>query len=205
MTISRTGISPQELSDNRLKLLLKVATEEFLEKGYSRTSIAGISLKSGVSKNTIYKHFSGKEALFEAVHKGVETSTDASLLDLSKPVESLHAFAKKYRQTMHKPVALELSRSMIAEYPHMKSTVTRLHKNTAQGQLAPLADFFRELAAKNRMIENDPEEAARHFNILAMGGFKLFFEPKESASAEEKRLRSDIDFFIRGYGIRNES
>ncbi len=56
--------------EDALKLrenLLKVATKEFLARGYAATRIDGISARSRISKMTIYRHFPQKEHLFRAV------------------------------------------------------------------------------------------------------------------------------------------
>lgn len=49
--------------------LLKSATEEFLEKGFTNASLRNISAKSGVSTNSIYTRFKDKEGLFSAIVK----------------------------------------------------------------------------------------------------------------------------------------
>jgi AcrR family transcriptional regulator len=201
MALVRTGISPQALSDQRRAVLLKVATTEFLANGYSKTSIETISKKSGVSKNTIYKHFASKKDLFEAVFETNRFPIDSIELDIADPAGSLHALAVKFRRIMSKPAHLELTRALIAEYPHMKATVAKLRRYGVQQQMQPLVSYFRELITEGKMLYDDPESAATHFGVIAIGGFRLFLEPAGSAAIENNRLHRDIDFFIRGCGI----
>jgi len=47
--------------------ILNVASDYFLSHGYQGTSINGMSRDSGISKESIYRYFSSKKALFEAV------------------------------------------------------------------------------------------------------------------------------------------
>lgn len=47
--------------------ILKSAKEEFLEKGFADASVREMCKKAGVTTGALYKRFSGKEALFEAV------------------------------------------------------------------------------------------------------------------------------------------
>ncbi len=47
--------------------VLEIATKLFLEKGYEGASINEMSRRSGISKETVYRHFKNKEQLFAAV------------------------------------------------------------------------------------------------------------------------------------------
>lgn len=49
--------------------ILKSATNEFYDKGYSKASMRAIAKHSGITVGNIYRYFDGKEALFEAVVK----------------------------------------------------------------------------------------------------------------------------------------
>jgi len=59
--------------------LIEVATRLFAEHGYEDTSIEAVLAAAGVSRGALYHHFSGKDALFEAVVKSVEDSITAQL------------------------------------------------------------------------------------------------------------------------------
>jgi AcrR family transcriptional regulator len=52
--------------------VLEIATRLFAERGYEETSIELVLQESGVSRGSLYHHFKGKEALFEAVVEAVE-------------------------------------------------------------------------------------------------------------------------------------
>ena len=47
--------------------ILDCAKAEFLEKGFADASLRSICSKAGVTTGALYKRFSGKEALFEAL------------------------------------------------------------------------------------------------------------------------------------------
>src|SRR5436305_723521 len=51
----------------RLEHLLAVGRREFLTHGYQRTSVEGIGKAAGVSKQTIYRHFSDKSDILRAI------------------------------------------------------------------------------------------------------------------------------------------
>src|SRR5258708_6308353 len=75
--------------------LISIARRLFAERGYEDTSIEAVLREAGVSRGSLYHHFPGKEALFEAVAEDVETSvgeqTLAAARGASGPVDALRA------------------------------------------------------------------------------------------------------------------
>ncbi len=69
------GRRAQTLSATR-RLLVDIALEQFTEHGYAATSLDTIVSKARVTKGALYHHFSGKQALFEAVFE--KTEADAA-------------------------------------------------------------------------------------------------------------------------------
>lgn len=59
--------------------ILEIASEYFLAHGFSGTSISEMARESGISKESIYRYFESKEALFSAVIDQEMTSYQASL------------------------------------------------------------------------------------------------------------------------------
>ncbi len=64
---SRPGRPPKDLEGDVKARILDAAQEAFLKRGYQSASLDEIAEMAPASKPTIYAHFSGKEALFEAV------------------------------------------------------------------------------------------------------------------------------------------
>ena len=76
--------------------LVAIATRMFAERGYEDTSIEAVLREAGVSRGSLYHHFPGKEALFEAVAEDVETSVGEQTLAAALgagggPVDALRA------------------------------------------------------------------------------------------------------------------
>src|SRR6187551_2033184 len=71
--LSGVGSLVRVLDESRLKPkakeqeVLDVATEYFLQHGYRGASINAMARSSGISKESIYRYFSSKKQLFEAV------------------------------------------------------------------------------------------------------------------------------------------
>src|SRR5260221_4638912 len=52
--------------------LIAIGTSLFAPRGYDDTSIEAVLREAGISRGSLYHHFAGKEALFEAVLQDVE-------------------------------------------------------------------------------------------------------------------------------------
>ncbi len=64
----------QQYSASTKRALVDVAEELFTESGYAATSLDAIVAGARVTKGALYHHFSGKQALFEAVFDGSRTA-----------------------------------------------------------------------------------------------------------------------------------
>lgn len=57
--------------------IIQAAFREFEERGFSRSTLASIAKRAGISRTTIYLYFDTKEAIFEAAIRGsVENTID---------------------------------------------------------------------------------------------------------------------------------
>lgn len=75
--------------------LISIARRLFAERGYEDTSIEAVLREAGVSRGSLYHHFAGKEALFEAVLEDVEVRVGGAVIaaaaDAAGPVAALRA------------------------------------------------------------------------------------------------------------------
>jgi AcrR family transcriptional regulator len=60
--------------------LIEVATELFADRGYEGTSIEAVLERVSMSRGSLYHHFPGKEALFEAVVESVHAKVGEATL-----------------------------------------------------------------------------------------------------------------------------
>jgi AcrR family transcriptional regulator len=69
----------QQYSASTKRALVDVATKLFTEQGYAATSLDAIVAGARVTKGALYHHFSGKQAVFEAVFEKIETDASARI------------------------------------------------------------------------------------------------------------------------------
>lgn len=91
----------------------------FLQQGYGITSMDLIALKADVTKQTIYRYFSSKEALFVAVMENIrQTETTSYTFSSGSVYEELLSYGQ-YLLAFHlQPDALGLYRLMLTEGGH---------------------------------------------------------------------------------------
>ncbi|MGL5833007.1 MAG: TetR/AcrR family transcriptional regulator [Waterburya sp.] len=86
--------SERSKSPEKSAAILKGAMEEFLKHGYAGSSMDKVAKASGVSKATVYSHFSDKESLFNAVIQDLVQEKFQTVMSLDQP-ESLEQDPKK--------------------------------------------------------------------------------------------------------------
>jgi AcrR family transcriptional regulator len=69
----------QQYSASTKRALVDVAEELFTTHGYASTSLDAIVAGARVTKGALYHHFSGKQALFEAVFERVEADASRTI------------------------------------------------------------------------------------------------------------------------------
>lgn len=78
-----------EYSEATRRALLDSATDLFVERGFSTTSLDEVAAKARVTKGAIYHHFPSKQSLFEAVSEEVEEITGAAITEAAAAHDSV--------------------------------------------------------------------------------------------------------------------
>lgn len=76
-TMTKIAKTHRRRKDARPGEIIEAALFEFNEKGFGRSTLAGIAKHAGISRTTIYLYFTTKEAILEAAIRGsVEQTID---------------------------------------------------------------------------------------------------------------------------------
>jgi AcrR family transcriptional regulator len=105
----------QQYSASTKKALLDVATRLFAENGYAGASLDAIVAGAKVTKGALYHHFTGKQALFDAVFVEVEASTTKWIQQQIKGVKDpweqaligLRAFLTAVQQPEYRRIVIQ--------------------------------------------------------------------------------------------------
>ncbi len=169
------GRDDQPRSELKRKAILDAATEIFLKGGYLGTNMDEIAALSEVSKQTVYKHFASKEALFIAVVSSMTDETGnivrnavAELDDGGDVAEYLRNYAYRQLTAVLTPHVMQLRRLVIGEVSRFPDLAKVLYERGPMRAVAALAALFEHLADRRVLVIEDPWAAASHFNWLIM-------------------------------------
>ena len=155
--------------------LLDKALDLFLEQGFERTSIDGITAAAGMAKRTVYARYGDKTTLFKAALKRaiedwivpIERLRAAETTELAS---SLEAIGQILVANMLSPAGLRLLRLTNAESGRMPEIGAFNVKHGTEPTIAFLADLFRRHLADEDAPFADSEDAAQAFLNLVVGG-----------------------------------
>lgn len=102
--ISKTPQSPTQKADKKRIEVLKAAGKCFRKNGFHQTSMQQICAETGLGPGAVYRYFTGKEAIIEAMVEDERRQTRAMLLQM-REAESIQQalsattrlFAERYR------------------------------------------------------------------------------------------------------------
>lgn len=174
--------------------ILAAATELFLTKGYEQTTVAEVAELGGVSRATVFWHFSDKGSLFrEAFNRLVEPfreSLERSFEDL-EPEKRLQEQIALYRSyTVQHRVALEGFIRWAIEAPVFREWLITTLLDMHQRFAGVLSETISELTAP----ENDPGAIATGLIVLLDGDVFLSWFDTSPRRADE-RVRA-VDAYL---------
>jgi TetR/AcrR family transcriptional regulator, mexJK operon transcriptional repressor len=162
-------------SERKRKAIVDAATKVFLAGGYLGTNVDEIASLSGVSKQTVYKHFENKEALFVEIVTNVSNSASDSVHNEVPELEEDGDVAKYLADYAHRqltvvltPRTMQLRRLVIGEVGRFPELARALYERGPQRALNALAALFERLAKRGVLVIEDPKVAASQFNWLVM-------------------------------------
>ncbi|MGA5562932.1 TetR/AcrR family transcriptional regulator [Streptomyces platensis] len=165
----------QSRSARKHRAIMDAATQAFMEKGYSRTSMDDIAKLAAVSKQTVYKHFADKEKLFSEIVLATTDRVDAMIdlvadipADADQLEKNLTRLAGQLLAALTQPQVLQLRRLIIANADAFPELGAAWYEQGFERVLATLAATFQRLADEGLLRINDPLLAAHHFTGLLL-------------------------------------
>lgn len=208
---SSVNTKNDDQADNmgRLHHLLKSARGAFMKHGYQHMSVDSISRRSGVSKETIYRHFPDKSALFRAAMKG---SSDefrvriADIIDESAQPQTVfencaRAINDRAADSEH-PSPNWLAVGTANSFPELAREV---FLDSFEG-IAALKGYFARIASSLGITGQTSLDIISQFGALAVEGpGHLMGWPPLSESEREKSAIRVADLFMNGYMVKQKS
>jgi AcrR family transcriptional regulator len=170
------GAEDRGRSAQKRRAILDAATNVFLEKGYLGTSMDEVAGLAAVSKQTVYKHFSTKEALFIEIVSGTTHKAGDKVHNEmpgfgagDDPAEYLRTYAYRQLTVVLQPRIMQLRRLVIGEVGRFPELAKALFDGGPRRAISALGAALKDLADRGHLAIDDPDLAASQFNWLIMG------------------------------------
>lgn len=192
--------------------ILKVATELFLEKGFSGVSVDEIVQRAGGSKTNVYTYFGGKDGLFTAIVARLCEKIVAPLeaLDLTAlpPKEALHCLAEAFLKVVLARPTLALHRTIVAEALRFPDAARQFFEAAPQTAYRVATNYIRSQQASGALRKGDAEEIAALFIDSLTADFQLralLGVSKRSVGRGllSNRIELATDIFLHGLRLRS--
>ena len=181
------------------RALVDVAEGLFTEHGYANTSLDSIVAGARVTKGALYHHFSGKQALFEAVFERVEADASRTIQKAvkgsrdpwQKALEGLRAFMAIVQEPRYRRIVIQEGPSVLG--------YERFREQEERSTYANVVDIVRSvLSAGTWQLEEEMLQTfARIFfgTMSAAGEVVAIAEDTELAA---RRVEIAVGFLLSG-------
>jgi AcrR family transcriptional regulator len=173
-TVTNQNLTGRQRSNKKTEQILQGATTVFLRRGYSDASMDKIAAAAGVSKQTLYGHFSDKKDLFTTLvdrmsRKQLATNFGEKSLE-GDPKEVLRQLAvQSLSQLMADESYHDFVRLMVAESKQFPDLVEGFMRNVTRPSIEKLSRFLADSPA----LEIADPEATAHILLGTVVFFML--------------------------------
>lgn len=195
-------------TDNaKVRQILDAARKIFMELGYGAASMDAIARQATVSKATLYTHFDGKDALFEAliVMECKHLSGQIGLRALDEPDIrlALRSLAQDFNNLLCQDESLAMFRIVVAEAPRFPELGRIFYDSGPKIMIDRIAELLARATKRGLLNVRNAHIAAVQFISLVRGESQLkrVLGLKPAAKhVPANYVDSSIELFLAGYG-----
>jgi TetR/AcrR family transcriptional repressor of mexJK operon len=208
MISSPAAVATAGAPSGKADRILDAAGQVFVDQGYEAASMDEISRVAGVSKATVYAHFTSKEQLFASVvrtecqrHSQTLLAADLDQRDVRS---ALTGIGREFLELLTMPRALAFYRMVAIEAMRLPELGRIFYASSAVIAQDRLTDFIRRATERGQLDAPDPRRAAIQFYSLVKGDlfmgclFGIVDTPGDQAIA--RSVANAVDMFLRAYG-----
>lgn len=190
----------QQYSASTKRALIDVAEELFTDNGYASASLDTIVAGARVTKGALYHHFSGKQALFEAVFERVETDASKTIQKALKssrdPWQKALAGLQSFLEVVQQP---RYRRIVIQEGPSVLG-YERYREQEERSTFANVVDIVRAvLSAGTWQLDEEMLQTFARIFFGAMSSAGESVSSSEDPIAAAHRVETAIAFILAGF------
>lgn len=193
--------------------ILETALKLFAQYGYRSTSMSDIAEGIGITKGALYRHYSGKQAILDAIINRMQMQDASQAQSCSVPEAALNEDVQAYRHTGMQQIfqfameqfrywtrdefAAAFRRLLALERYHNPDLMELYQCYLCSGPLEYMRDLFREMEPKGNWTCDDAEAMALEF----YGPMYMLMDAADAwgSDAAMAQLRVYLDGFIEKY------
>ncbi|MGW0807878.1 TetR/AcrR family transcriptional regulator [Nonomuraea sp. NPDC002799] len=173
--MTQQALGARGLLAEKRHAIIRAAQEIFLREGFTRASVDIIAATAGVSKRTVYNHYTDKEQLFLSVMEQTIAPvitrfvqiTQQHLGTITDLEGDLTAFGRDWvRSTVLFPEHAALLRLVIAEATHFPHLIDAWRGAGPDQSRRVLTEHLGRIADQGLLDIPDLDEATRHLTAL---------------------------------------
>lgn len=189
------------------KAIVRAATRLFLKHGFSKTSMDAIAAEAGVTKQTIYSHFSNKDALFSEMITAQctkHTPDERLLHDGTASVdERLFRIGLGFLRMITSNEGLATTRLVMSEAERRPKLAQLFYETGPREMNRILTQFLEEQNAKGALHIPNTASAASYFFSMLKGRYHLRMalkiKPLPTREQIEAHVRETVRIFMKIY------
>ncbi|WP_224121807.1 TetR/AcrR family transcriptional regulator [Nocardioides mangrovi] len=196
----------QQYSASTKRALVDVAEQLFTDNGYAATSLDTIVAGARVTKGALYHHFSGKQALFEAVFERVEGDASRAIQKAlkgkkdpwEKAIAGLRAFLEVVQEARYRRIVIQEGPSVLG--------YERYREQEERSTFANVLDIVSSvLEAGEWDLDKDLQQtfARIFFGAMSSAGESVSSAPDPVQAAANVEIA--IGFILEGFRVLAET
>ncbi|WP_048149871.1 TetR/AcrR family transcriptional regulator [Methanolacinia paynteri] len=184
--------------------IFDAAVDLFSEKGYDRTTVRDIARAAGITESAVYRHYTGKESILDAIFEYMEARVYSPLPPLP---DSGNAESSIFRDLLEglpryiisEPVLVKIIRILFMEMPHNGNIRDYMKREYVERADDYTEALFQKQIDDNKIRSCDPRVLAEVFNSFRFTwlfrNFIIDYGKTPDVRAMEEELWPHIEFF----------
>lgn len=201
-----SGLRGRTKCQHKHQNIVSAAVDAFLSAGYNGSSMDSIAEAAGVSKQTLYSHFGGKEGLFKVAIQTCceEQNLNADLFQREADCEQiLRDFAFAFSALVTSDDVISSMRTVIAEAEQYPDVAQMFYSAGPQVIKNLLADYLQSQVDAKVLIIDDIQFAICHLVGMCKGELEfrclLNLDKTEFQAKNAAYLDATIKAFMKAY------
>ncbi len=201
-----------ETESPKRQAVLDAAATLFMAQGYGAVSMDAIAREAGVSKATLYAHFTSKDVLFatiigEACRSKIAATDVLVAADIGSTMdmgEALQAFCVRMTRFLLEPTTQAIYRVVVAESGRFPELGAAFYESGPAHFLRFFSGWLGAQMQAGRLRDADPDVAADQFTALIRSGIymraSVGLPVNQDDATVQQHAAHVVDTFLRAFG-----